>query len=120
MSLRIAIEQCFKNKSITEQGLEAQYILCAESAIFAGHFPQNPILPAVVQCLMVQMLVEEMLGIELGVFDIDDAKLMAPVIPPCTVRVSVQKGRKEGVFTGVVAVGETLHAKIVLRQSQTV
>ncbi len=117
MSLRAALELCLKDKKATDDGLAAWYDLTATNPIFAGHFPQNPILPAVVQCLMVQMLAEEIFALEASLFDIDDAKFMAPVIPPCTACVSVKKGRKEGMFAGVVTVGDTVHAKITLCKS---
>ncbi len=131
MTLRAHITQCAGQKLWAEDSagratVQCDYTLPVESEIFAGHFPHNPILPAVVQCLMVQMLAEMLIEKESVAvsqertqenspyFHIDDAKFTAPIIPPCTVTVQVQRGRKEGLFVGNVRVGEQLHAKISL------
>ncbi len=124
MTLRAHITSCQVPAQVSEAAACEQGILCAfydlkaNNAIFSGHFPGNPILPAVVQCLMVQMLAEEMAGTQTALFHIDDAKFVAPVLPPCVLTVQVQKGRKEGLFVGKVQVGEQLHAKIHLLQGE--
>ncbi len=120
MTLREHLAKCTRATTplLTEdsevQGMQCSYDLQADNTIFAGHFPENPILPAVVQCLMVQCLAEELTQDSAAFYHIDDAKFVAPVIPPCEVVVRVVRGRKEGLFAGTVHIGGQLHAKISL------
>ncbi len=118
LNMRSLLAQCASPTAIQEQGFECQYTLAAESAIFLGHFPHKPLLPAVVQCLMVQRLVEEVKAKKSTLYDIVDAKFTAPIVPPCTVLVRVAQGRKEGQWAGAVLVGDAVCAKIVLREHE--
>ncbi|MBQ7457073.1 MAG: hypothetical protein IJS54_05680 [Desulfovibrio sp.] len=65
--LRVGVEDGRKT-------VRAGYCFPKSSLVVAGHFPENPILPAVVQILMVQMVLEnENRGM------IRDAKFMVPL-----------------------------------------
>jgi 3-hydroxyacyl-[acyl-carrier-protein] dehydratase len=48
---------------------------------FSGHFPGNPILPAIVQLLTVVSLIEEHSGKEQQLMAVEDAKFLNPVLP---------------------------------------
>jgi 3-hydroxyacyl-[acyl-carrier-protein] dehydratase len=54
---------------------------------FSGHFPGYPILPAVMQLLLAQLLTEELKGYEIRVTSIEKAKFLSEIRPhdPVTV-----------------------------------
>ena len=55
---------------------------------FAGHFPQSPILPALVQILMGQNLAVEAHNTELDLLEIKAAKFLEPVLPDQEIEIS--------------------------------
>lgn len=63
---------------------------------FAGHFPEYPILPAVLQVLLAQMLAEEVIGLPLTVLSLTRAKFVQQLRPgdPIDVRLSC-RGKDE-------------------------
>jgi 3-hydroxyacyl-[acyl-carrier-protein] dehydratase len=75
-------------------GWQRQYVFDAGSAVFAGHFPQYPVLPAVVQILMAQMTLEEALGRPFDLCAITQAKFTAPMEPGAVIALLVQQGRR--------------------------
>ncbi|MBN1905682.1 MAG: hypothetical protein JW927_11350 [Deltaproteobacteria bacterium] len=54
---------------------------------FSGHFPGYPILPAVMQLLLAQLLIEEQKGHKIEVISIEKAKFLSEIRPndPVTV-----------------------------------
>ena len=61
---------------------------------FAGHFPGYPVLPAVVQVLTAQVLVEQLRGRTLIMRRLERAKFHKQVRPGQTLRVSCRERRK--------------------------
>lgn len=57
------------------------FCLPAEFPGFAGHFPGYPVLPAVLQVLAAQVLVEELQGRPLRLAKLERAKFLRPVRP---------------------------------------
>jgi len=64
---------------------------------FAGHFPGYPVLPAVVQVLTAQVLVERLCGRPLSMRRLERAKFLKQVRPGQTLRVCCRE-RKPGVW----------------------
>jgi 3-hydroxyacyl-[acyl-carrier-protein] dehydratase len=64
---------------------------------FAGHFPGFPVLPAVVQVLTAQVLVEQLRGQALILRRLERAKFLKQVRPGQTLRVSCRE-RQKGVW----------------------
>lgn len=64
---------------------------------FAGHFPGHPVLPAVVQVLSAQLVVERWLGRPLVMQQLERAKFLRQVRPEESLRV-VCRERKSGVW----------------------
>ena len=77
---------------------EQTYTFTADSLVFSGHFPSQPVLPAVVQILMAQVLLEEKLEQKLTLAAVPQAKFSAPLGPDTPIVVQVQAGKKEQVW----------------------
>lgn len=58
---------------------------------FTGHFPGNPVLPALLQTAMVRLLIEDVLG-EPCSLAIRNAKFSLPIRPDAVVTVQVTRG----------------------------
>lgn len=67
------------------------YHLSGDFPGFTGHFPGNPVLPALLQTAMVRLLIEDILGTPcfLGV---RNAKFSLPIRPDAVVTVQVTRG----------------------------
>jgi 3-hydroxyacyl-[acyl-carrier-protein] dehydratase len=63
---------------------------------FAGHFPDYPILPAILQTLMAQMLAEEVMGESLQFLGLSRAKFTRQLRPGEQIDVSLKCKDKEG------------------------
>ena len=62
-------------------GGDRVFCLPADFPGFAGHFPGYPVLPAVLQVLAAQVLVEELRGRPLRLAKLERAKFLRPVRP---------------------------------------
>ena len=69
----------------------AEYRLPLAFLGFQGHFPDYPVLPAMLQFAMVRLLIEEALG-EPCVLDIRSAKFSSPIHPDAVIAVHVSRG----------------------------
>ena len=76
-------------------GWQRQYLFGAGSAVFAGHFPDYPVLPGVVQMLMAQMTLEEALGRPISLAAIAQAKFTALLEPGSVIELQVKRGRRD-------------------------
>ncbi|MCB0393657.1 MAG: hypothetical protein KDD25_03825 [Bdellovibrionales bacterium] len=56
---------------------------------FDGHFPDNPVLPAIAFCDLAEMAAKKM-GVLEGIQNYRVAKFMAPVLPNQTVQIEVE------------------------------
>lgn len=83
---------------------------------FAGHFPGFPIVPAVVQLLAAQSLVEDFYGRPLRLQSVEHAKFVHQLRPDQEVRVRcLAKDRPEGLcYDAWLSLGETRVATFVL------
>ena len=79
-------------------GWQRQYVFAASSAVFAGHFPEHPVLPGMAQILMAQMTLEEALGKPLSLCSIVQAKFAAPLEPDAVIELRVRQGRRAGLW----------------------
>ena len=92
-------------------GWRQSFCFAADSAVFAGHFPGHPVLPAVVQVLMVQAALEAM-GQSADLACVPQAKFLAPLGPDVDILLTLSKGRREGRWECTLQSGETLAARI--------
>ena len=111
-----------------EDGFGREYRLEADFSGFTGHFPQNPVLPAVVQLLMARMTVEDGLGRPLNLAGVPQAKFMLPLGPGLSVAVAVRPhaavpppGKKAGegtLWDCVLSVEERVAARFRLELTE--
>jgi 3-hydroxyacyl-[acyl-carrier-protein] dehydratase len=80
-----------------EGGTVGTFGFAADFPGFAGHFPGYPVLPAVVQVLTAQLMVEQMLDKPLVLQRLERAKFLKQVRPDQLLQVTCQQ-RKSGVW----------------------
>ena len=68
-------------------GFEKTFFIPLTCTGFQGHFPGNPILPAVVQLMMANIAIEEQLGRPLEIRHINRAKFKSMVYPDSMITV---------------------------------
>lgn len=71
----------------TEQGWEKTYIFSNSFPGFEGHFPGNPILPAIIQLMIARESIAEQTGLNLLVIGVTMAKFQKIVTPGVSVTV---------------------------------
>ena len=69
---------------------EREYFLPSTFMGFDGHFPGNPIMPAVAQLLLAQVTIAEKTGGEVNLIDIKRAKFVNIVKPDSLIKVLVK------------------------------
>jgi len=62
----------------------------ADDPVFAGHFPNRPLLPGVFQLEMARAAAESVLGCPLAVREISKAKFQQPILPDELVRLELK------------------------------
>ncbi|MDR2489111.1 MAG: hypothetical protein LBD42_06435 [Desulfovibrio sp.] len=90
------------------RGWESIYCFTEDSLVFAGHFPGHPVLPAVVQILMGQTVVERALGGNIRLRGVPQAKFLAPVGPGTEISIVVEAGQQEGLWQCSLSAGGIL------------
>lgn len=90
--MRQALKDCSEATSIHESDDNTQdswhktFHLEASFIAFLGHFPDHPVLPAIVQILMAQITVEEATGEANVMQELIQAKFIMPIIPNMEVK----------------------------------
>jgi len=75
----------------------SQTFCFAESFVgFAGHFPGYPILPAILQTLLAQILAEQLIGEPLQFVELKRAKFTRQLRPAEKINVNISCKEKEG------------------------
>jgi len=74
---------------------------------FSGHFPGNPILPAVIQIAIAQWMVEALPGKTCRVIRVDHAKFFEPVRPLTDVTVICSPQKEQNHYSCRMAVNAT-------------
>ncbi len=96
--------------------LERRYCFADSFAGFAGHFPEHPILPAIVEILTVVSLVSEQTGCRQRLAAVEDAKFLNPVRPnqELTVRCRQRTVRGKLLYDAQLTAGDTTTATLLL------
>ena len=87
----------------------------ADDPVFAGHFPNRPLLPGIFQLEMARVAAESVLDCPLAVREISRAKFQRPILPDETVRLELKLSETGGevqaranFFVGGQPAGETI------------
>ncbi|MTJ92603.1 MAG: hypothetical protein F8N36_07025 [Desulfovibrio sp.] len=109
---RAVLQAASQLEHLPDQGVWRQrFCFAADSAVFAGHFPGHPVLPAVVQVLMVQVILEA-IGQPADLACIPQAKFLAPVGPAMDILLTLSKGRRNNRWACTLHCGEILAARM--------
>lgn len=111
------IIDCLQNLTVNEQNnIEGLFVFPPDFPAFEGHFPDQPILPAVIQLAAVRLLAVKKTGMELLPTGVQRAKFKKTIQPdmPITVSILIKDGTDDIIpipFTistegGTAAVGE--------------
>ncbi len=72
-----------------KQGWQKHFDLPSDFIAFQGHFPDMPVLPAIIQILMAEVTVAEGSGTSIRLQEVSQAKFSMPILPEkhivCTV-----------------------------------
>lgn len=96
---------------------QRRFRFAPDSIVFSGHFPEYPVLPAVVQILMARITLEEILGCGLRVCTVQ-AKFVAPVRPDEVVLLTVQPLEETLSYKCSLYCGERAAASFQLKTEQ--
>ncbi|MEN8134599.1 MAG: hypothetical protein ABFS18_03555 [Thermodesulfobacteriota bacterium] len=85
-----------------EQGTISAELRCpADFPAFDGHFPGQPVLPAVMQLVVVRMLAEELLQVPLDTVKTGKMKFKGMILPDEVVQIRVAVEKIDGLWNGV-------------------
>src|SRR5215510_8329714 len=73
-----------------------EFRFSATDPVFAGHFPNQPLVPGVFQLEMARLGAEWLIGEQLGVREISKAKFLRPIIPTELVRMHLRLSESNG------------------------
>ncbi len=101
MNLRESISTARKAGPTPEpEGAYAfEFNFSADDPVFAGHFPNRPILPGIFQLEIVRMAVEWVQNRPLAVGEIAKAKFQRPILPGETLKLNLKLSVAEGVIS---------------------
>lgn len=117
MMRRAVLQAAGPLEHVPDQGAWRQsFCFAADSAVFAGHFPGHPVLPAVVQVLILQVVLEE-IGQPAQLACVPQAKFLAPLGPDTPILLTLSKGKRDGRWDCTLHSGETLAARMQVEVS---
>ena len=75
--------------SVRDQQISAEFYFPRDLDLFVGHFPDNPILPGIVQIEMVKFSVEHALAHDYGIRSIKKIKFTNLIHPEVSIYISI-------------------------------
>ncbi|MFO7860269.1 MAG: hypothetical protein R6U41_03490 [Desulfosalsimonas sp.] len=104
---------CLENlEADSEGGIRARAVVPADSPWFAGHFPDNPILPAIAQLAIVFDMIQKATGLEQNPGAVNRVKYRRIIRPDEAIHVAVSPVEgKPGVFSFQMSVDEEMACK---------
>ena len=80
-----------ENLSVTDEGLSCEVSIPASSALFRGHFPDRPVLPAISVVDLIWRMAEEMESARLRLQRIRYARFRLPILPGDTIQIELKR-----------------------------
>lgn len=115
----IKIERC----ELSESKIEALFILVPESEVFSGHFPQQPVLPGVLQMQLIRTLLQDNLGETFQLISAPVVKFLSPIVPGpypnFRVLIQYKWDQDEMVIDADIKSGETVFMKMKGRYAKS-
>lgn len=104
-----------KEKSVAENKVSAVIELNIAHEIYKGHFPQQPVVPGVLQIQILKELMEELVGRKLLMTNGDNIKFTGMIIPEkspvINIELNYQDKENEFVVDARMFFGETVFTK---------
>jgi 3-hydroxyacyl-[acyl-carrier-protein] dehydratase len=75
-----------------------EFCFRANNPVFAGHFPNRPLLPGVFQLEMARVAAESIFDCPLAVREMSKAKFQRPILPDETVRLELKLSETEKII----------------------
>ena len=75
-----------------------EFCFRATDSVFAGHFPNRPLLPGIFQLEMARVAAENILNCPLAVREISKAKFQRPILPDEVVRLELKLSEANGLI----------------------
>lgn len=100
-------------EQLPDGGWSRHFCFANDSAVFSGHFPGRPVLPAVVQILLAQITLEDCLP-AFVLARVPQAKFFMPVGPHTDIVLHISPGRKPFLWVCVLSCGEAVAARFQL------
>ncbi|MFO7814067.1 MAG: hypothetical protein R6V21_13965 [Pelovirga sp.] len=100
-----------------------QYCFGKDFPGFSGHFPDYPVLPAVLQSLLAQMLAEQIVGRDLRFKALQQAKFTRQVRPDELLDITVECRQQEGMYrcqATLTAAGERAARFVLLFEERSI
>jgi 3-hydroxymyristoyl/3-hydroxydecanoyl-(acyl carrier protein) dehydratase len=92
------------NPQNTTDGLAIfEFCFRANAPVFAGHFPNRPLLPGIFQLEMARAAAENILNCPLAVREISKAKFQRPILPDEIVRLELKLSETEKIIQARVS-----------------
>lgn len=103
-----AIAECLESMHYDQGSGEISGVFCFDNSFigFQGHFPGQPVLPAVVQLAAVRLLVEKSIGRELSLRKVKRAKFKRVVLPGKRLKVLVKPRQETQMLSLVFSISE--------------
>jgi 3-hydroxyacyl-[acyl-carrier-protein] dehydratase len=82
---------------ITENKISADVLLNPNHAVYKGHFPEQPVVPGVIQLQIIKEILEESLGQQLFISHVSSAKYLIVVTPDTSpeLNITIQYNKTE-------------------------
>ena len=100
-------------EQLPDGGWSRHFFFSEKSAVFVGHFPGRPVLPAVVQIMLAQITLEDCFS-AFTLERVPQAKFFMPVGPHTDMDLHIYPGRKPCLWDCVLFCGDAVAARFQL------
>ncbi|MDR2192324.1 MAG: hypothetical protein LBO62_05560 [Endomicrobium sp.] len=110
------IHEDIKNSFQSRNGKDFIFKINGDFIAFKGHFPNQPLLPGVVQIEIVLFCIKKLLNDETAnISEAIKVKFVKPILPDTQITVSVETA--DGIFRAVIKNAEEIYSQMQLKVS---